>query len=550
MGNVVFWICFAILLILVLITGANRAKQNRAAALEKIKEDYLSDDTVFSADRFDSEPELFRHIKENAVDDFYPDDITVSDLALKDLYSRMNRTVTGAGEEYLYTRFHQMYRDHEEAAKEYEAVCELSKKEDEVFPLLFALSDCKKLKDTDGFSLIKALINAKTSGIAADIIPLVLLVAAIAITPIYPLPGLIAVIVMIIACIATYFAGKNVMDENIRGLSLAIRYIECAEKLAKLGRAEFDHYRPLFSLTKAGFLIPYTDGTTSNPLSILYDYLRMITHIDLIAYKLKISAIKNHYDELLLLYTDIGRLDTHIAVSSYFRCRSNCAVKLSDKSIIKETALYHPLVKEPVKNDISAVRGIVITGSNASGKSTFLKAVGISALFARSFGFAFADSYETGYFDLYTSMTLSDNLLGGESYYVVEARSLKRICDAADKGNVLCIVDEVLRGTNTVERIAASTRILMSLAKSSVLCFAATHDLELPTLLEGVMDSYYFTEEIQDGNVVFPYRINSGVTDRTNAVRLLDVLGFDKNIVSGANDLVAGYKQTGKWVTR
>jgi DNA mismatch repair ATPase MutS len=78
-------------------------------------------------------------------------------------------------------------------------------------------------------------------------------------------------------------------------------------------------------------------------------------------------------------------------------------------------------------------------------------------------------------------MSLRDDLQGGDSYYVVEIKALKRILTAAKEPGrpVLCFVDEVLRGTNTVERIAASTQILKSFDGRAVLCFAATHDIEL-----------------------------------------------------------------------
>ena len=148
--------------------------------------------------------------------------------------------------------------------------------------------------------------------------------------------------------------------------------------------------------------------------------------------------------------------------------------------------------------------------------------------------------------DLYTSMALSDNILSEESYYVVEARSIKRICDASS-APCLCIIDEVLNGTNTTERIAASSRILKYLCKPNVLCFAATHDLELSYLLEDDMDCYFFTEEITGDNVTFPFIIHKGRSDRTNAIRLLAMLGFDEEIVRSADRDVQHYLKTGNW---
>ena len=340
------------------------------------------------------------------------------------------------------------------------------------------------------------------------------------------------------------------MEVNLRGLALALRLSACAVTLSEKGYSDLNRYRGLSRIRRGDFLISYKDQTTSDPLSIIFDYVRMITHVDLIAYKIKISKIREHADELLGLYKDIGKLDATIAVASYLIPRGHCRADIGESYVIKADKLRHPLVKDCVSNDVSFERGVLITGSNASGKSTFLKSVGISTLFAQSMGFAFADRFETGPFKIFTSMALADDILKGESYYVVEARSIKRICDAAEEGGILCIIDEVLRGTNTVERIAASSRILGSLCRKSVICLAATHDLELTRLLDDVMDLYHFTEEISEENVVFPFVIQKGVSDKTNAIRLLAMLGFDKDIVSSAQLLVDDYKETGRWGQR
>ena len=146
-------------------------------------------------------------------------------------------------------------------------------------------------------------------------------------------------------------------------------------------------------------------------------------------------------------------------------------------------------------------------------------------------------------------MTLRDDLAGGESYYIVEIKSLKRILNTVkEDGNpVLCFVDEVLRGTNTVERIAASTQILKSLSKSSVLCFAATHDIELTHLLEKCYNNYHFEEEIMDKDVVFHYRLLKGKATTRNAIKLLGVMGYDENIIQEAETLAEKFLEEGSW---
>ena len=112
---------------------------------------------------------------------------------------------------------------------------------------------------------------------------------------------------------------------------------------------------------------------------------------------------------------------------------------------------------------------------------------------------------------------------------------------------VLCCIDEVLRGTNTVERIAASAEILRCFAGRNVLCFAATHDLELTGILAGTYENMHFGEEIADGDVRFSYRLLPGPSDSSNAIALLDMLGYDQSLVEGARRRADGFMQSGRW---
>lgn len=205
---------------------------------------------------------------------------------------------------------------------------------------------------------------------------------------------------------------------------------------------------------------------------------------------------------LELLMENIGLLDACIGAASYreylsLYCRPEFVD--SDRAFLNGEGLYHPMLEDPVANSITAKGQILLTGSNASGKSTFLKTVALNVILAQSIHTCLAVSYKASFMKVLTSMALKDDLQGGDSYYIVETKSLKRILEEAKQGEpLLCIVDEVLRGTNTVERIAASSRILASLAQPHVLAFAATHDIELTYILEGIYENYHFEEEIRD----------------------------------------------------
>ncbi len=212
--------------------------------------------------------------------------------------------------------------------------------------------------------------------------------------------------------------------------------------------------------------------------------------------------------------------------------------------------LYHPLLKDPVKNSVKVTRGMLLTGSNASGKSTFLRAVATAGVLSQTIHTCPASRYEAPVFRIYSSMALKDDLTGGDSYYMVEIKSIKRILDQVMKDDarpVLCFVDEVLRGTNTVERIAASTQIMKMLSRRRTLCFAATHDVELTKLLETEYDNYHFEEKIEEEDIFFPYLLVKGPATSRNAIALLKMLGYDRGIIEEAEAMAERFLESGRW---
>ena len=175
--------------------------------------------------------------------------------------------------------------------------------------------------------------------------------------------------------------------------------------------------------------------------------------------------------------------------------------------------------------------------------------VAINVLFAQTIHMTLARRYLACFFRVYSSMALRDDIVSGESYYLTEIKALKRILDQIDTHTVpvLCLVDEVLRGTNTVERIAASTEILTHLSGKNMLCFAATHDIELTRLLNQDYTNHHFREEIEQNEIVFSYKLYKGEAKSRNAIRLLEMIGFAPEIIQKAQSNAEQFLRTGRW---
>ena len=283
-------------------------------------------------------------------------------------------------------------------------------------------------------------------------------------------------------------------------------------------------------------------------------YLRIIFQVDFIKFYSMLKHVEGNEVIIEDMYQAIGELDALIAVASfreslpYYSLPEFTETDNAEGASLEVEELYHPLIADPVVNGIRMQRGVLITGSNASGKSTFLKTIAINTILAQTVHTCIAKRHRGSFLKVLTSMALRDNLAGGESYYMVEIRSLKRILEECEKPEpVLCIVDEVLRGTNTIERIAASSQILHSLAKPKVLAMAATHDIELSYILEKEYDNYHFEEEIQEKDVVFDYKLRTGRAMTRNAIRLLAMIGYDPKIIEAAQESAKQFEETGVW---
>lgn len=132
-----------------------------------------------------------------------------------------------------------------------------------------------------------------------------------------------------------------------------------------------------------------------------------------------------------------------------------------------------------------------------------------------------------------TCMSLRDDILSGESYYFREAKYLKRMLDVvAEKTPVLIVIDEILKGTNTKERVAASKAILDYIGNTACLALVATHDNELTETTK--YKKYYFESSIIDKDIVFDYKIHEGITEKSNAIALLSLLGYPDSIIEKA----------------
>ena len=208
------------------------------------------------------------------------------------------------------------------------------------------------------------------------------------------------------------------------------------------------------------------------------------------------------------------------------------------QAIFSGKELGHPLLKKEKKihNDFTFNSGseiAIITGSNMSGKSTFIRTIGVNLSLAYAGSVVNAQELTVSLFRLFTCIKVSDSVIDGISYFYAEVKRLKALLDEIEESEypVLFLIDEIFRGTNNIERLKGSSAFIKKLAQTKAIGAVATHDLELVKLSEEIsrVKNYHFREEIKEGKMIFDYRLNNGPCPTTNALKIMKLEGLPVN---------------------
>jgi hypothetical protein len=206
---------------------------------------------------------------------------------------------------------------------------------------------------------------------------------------------------------------------------------------------------------------------------------------------------------------------------------------------LQMTDIYHPLIEECIPNTLNTVgKSILLTGSNMSGKTTFIRTVALSMLSAQTLDICFARSFSGRCMKIHSAISLHDSLLESQSFYMKEVLSVKDMLEKSQQcGNNLFVLDEIFKGTNTPERIAASKAVLSVLSGNRNMVFVSTHDIELADLLAEEYELYHFCEQIEQNQLHFDYLLKRGKLKHRNAIRLLEIEGYPESVIADANKI-------------
>lgn len=233
----------------------------------------------------------------------------------------------------------------------------------------------------------------------------------------------------------------------------------------------------------------------------------------------------------------VVQFDAYASLAGFaFNHPDYCYPEMADHYFqMQGKALGHPLIdrRRCVRNDIDIPSNpafLIITGANMAGKSTYLRTVGVNYLLACVGAPACAESLTLYPARLVTSLRTTDSLASNESYFFAELKRLKMIISRLEQGERLFIIlDEILKGTNSVDKQKGSLALVKQLVGFGSCGIIATHDLVLGTLAEefpGIVRNYCFEADIRDEELTFSYRMREGVARNMNACFLMRKMGI------------------------
>jgi hypothetical protein len=233
----------------------------------------------------------------------------------------------------------------------------------------------------------------------------------------------------------------------------------------------------------------------------------------------------------------IGEVEALLSISAYsFEHPSDPFPEfLEGPTCFNAEQLGHPLIPAAkcVRNDISVcdeTKVLLISGSNMSGKSTLMRAVGINTVLAMAGAPVRAHRLQLTPLQIGASILINDSLQEGSSRFYAEITRLRHICDLAEKQPpVLFLLDELLQGTNSKDRLIGAEGVVRALLASGAIGLISTHDLALTNIgaqQDNRLQNVHLQDEIQDGRMTFNFKLHDGVVTKSNGIELMRLIGL------------------------
>ncbi|MCG1263903.1 AAA family ATPase [Staphylococcus epidermidis] len=518
---------FIILITLVNVIISIIERRKQIAKINTLWDNKLkSENFIRPNSRFDAQYRAYRdHYNKQS----FIDDKTWSDLNMDTLFHKINFNFTAIGEMRLYATLRGMFKVNQTSLIN-------MFKDNKVFRLNVSYILSKIGKNV--YPLFPDQMLPTKRNILLMFCPLLPFIG-FAFIFLIPSKGILICLTFMILNAILSFKLKKSYDQDLKSIFYTANVIKQSQALSKIESTpaisvDFTHFKA--SRRFSGLLARVE---SQDMVSSIIMFIKLVFMIDYVLFHLIQRSYFKYQEEVMACYDYISILDNHYSIAMYQHTLTHyCYPKINNNiNGLQMKSIIHPLLDEEnaIANTIDISNHILLTGSNASGKSTFMKAVALNLILAQSIQTATAHSfiYQPGY--VMTSMANADDVLSGDSYFMSELKSIRRLFNTYQCNKIYCFIDEIFKGTNTTERIAASESVLSYLDNQKTYqVIAATHDVELSTLLENTYNNYHFNESIQENSIFFDYKIKPGKANTRNAIELLRITQFPIDIYQRA----------------
>lgn len=480
-------------------------------------------------------------------------DKTIQDIDFYDLFTYIDRTNSKIGQQYLFNKLLTIERDTN--FDEFEQIIKY-----------FQKNDKESIKARALLSKLNTRESYFVSNLYQDeyiqqpkwfwVVKILSILSALVFVCTFILPKLFIILVVIIISnfLIHYWNKRNIYiyTDSIPQLLLLC---ENTFKLIKLnipiqnGDSIVESIRSIRKFKNRMTIFTIETKSNSGILAILWailEYIKILFLIEPLIVFNVLKSLNNKRKDIQKIFEYFGKIDSAISIATIRETSQYyCNPTISDKSIELEfVEIYHPLIPNCVSNSLKIHnKSVLLTGSNMSGKTTFLRTIALNSLLAQTINTCFAKSFNISPMRLFSAIRITDDLLNSKSYYFEEVLTIKNMIDESQFHSTnLFLLDEIFKGTNTIERIAAGKAVLSYIAKSN-LVFVSTHDIEMTDLLWDSYDLYHFTELVENRQIHFDYKLKSGNLATRNAIRILEINNYPKQVIEEAKEISMSFQK-------
>ena len=249
-----------------------------------------------------------------------------------------------------------------------------------------------------------------------------------------------------------------------------------------------------------------------------------------------LQCLESKRKEIENVFCFVGEIDTLISVASLRNGLKEYCLPVINETKISATQAFHPIIPNCIPNSVEVSdKSVLLTGSNMSGKTSFIRTIGLNMITGLTINTCFAKAMIIPRLRIYSAIRISDDLMNDKSYYFEEVLTIKNMIEnSSNEKPSLFLLDEIFKGTNTIERISAGKAVLSTLSRNKNFVFVSTHDIELTDMLSDDYELYHFSEIVNANNVDFDYKLKEGKLKNRNAIRILQINDYPRDLIDEA----------------